>query len=124
MLYETLNQPKLLVIFLLVGFFCGIIFDLGNFVKFLFGNKKLPSFLLDFIQTSISLIIIFYVNLNYNYGQIRLFPFLVFLTTFSIERFTLAKIVAKFYLSCYNYIIKLNNKIWSKRKNDKTNKTN
>ena len=124
MLYETLHHPKLLIIFILTGLSLGLLFDIGNFIKFLFSNKKIPSIIIDFIQTSISLLYLFMVNLKYNYGSIRLFPILIFFLSFSIERLTIGKIVAKFYLSCYNLLTKFNKRLWSKIKNGKTNKTN
>ena len=123
MLYETLNQPKLLIIFIIVGFGCGLVYDIGNFIKFLFNNKKIANVILDIIETSVVLSVVFIVNLNFNYGQIRLFPILIFLIFFVIERYTIGKIIAKIYISCYNLLTKLNKKIWSKLKHDKTNKT-
>lgn len=122
MLYETLIQPRLLVIFLTLGFVFGLVFDVGNFIKFLFGNKKMSNFILDFLQTSLCLVMIFFVNLNCNFGQIRFFPVVLVLITFIIERLTLGKVVAKFYIFCYNKLNKLNNLIWRKSKNAKTNK--
>ena len=120
MLYETLNQPHILFILILAGFLSGIIFDVVNFIKFLCGNKKVVAIILDFLGTSLSLAILFFVNLNVNYGLIRLYPAIIFLLSFSIERFTLGKIVAKFYLSCYNTFIKFIDKL--KKKKNETNK--
>lgn len=121
MLYQTLQQPRLLLYFLIIGFVGGLIFDIGNFIKFLFSNKKIPCIILDFIQTSICLLLIFFFNLKLNYGIIRLFPFVCFMFSFIIERYTLGKLIAKIYLSCYNLFIKINKKIW-RNKNAKTNK--
>lgn len=122
MLYETLSHPKLAVIFLFIGFVGGLIFDVGNFIKFLSSNKKIPSIIIDFIQTSICLIILFFVNLQINFGEIRIFPFLLFLTAFYLERISVGKVIAKIYLKCYNLLTKLNFKLWSKFKNGKNNK--
>ena len=122
MLYETLSHPKLAIIFLTIGFVGGLIFDVGNFIKFLCGNKKIPSILIDFIQTLICLIIIFFTNLKVNFGEIRLFPYLLFLTSFYLERISIGKVIAKIYLKCYNLLTKLNFKLWSKLKNGKNNK--
>ena len=124
MLYETLSHPTLALIFLLVGIVGGLIFDVGNFIKFLFANKKIPAIIIDFIQTCVCLFIIFIVNVKVNYGIIRLFPYLLFLTSFFIERITIGKVIAKFYLKCYNLLTKLNSKLWSKLKNGKSNKGN
>lgn len=124
MLYETLNHPKLLLLFLLAGFIGGLIFDVANFIKFLFANKKVPKIILDFIATSLCLLLIFLVNIKYFYGIIRFFPFVCFLLAFTLERYTLGKIIALIYNACYNFLIKLNDKIWRKIKNGKTNKNN
>lgn len=122
MLYETLAHPYLLLVFLLTGFVGGLVFDIGNFIKFLFANKKLPSILIDFVQTSISLFLLFFVNLNYNYGLFRVFPIIIFLIAFAIERFTLGKIIAKFYHVCYNSFTKFLQKITKRLKRDKKHK--
>ena len=116
MLSETLNQPHLLLTFLILGLVGGVVFDIGNFIKFLFSNKKVPSVILDIIQTALCLVLIYVVNIKFNYGELRLFPFYVFLIAFLLERFTIGKIIAKIYLSCYNFFIKLVKKLWSKKK--------
>lgn len=121
MLYQTLQQPRLLLYFLILGLVGGLIFDLGNFIKFLFLNKKIPCIILDIIETLLCLFIIFYCNLKLNYGIIRLFPFICFMFSFIIERYTFGKLIAKIYLSCYNLLIKINKRIW-RNKNAKTNK--
>lgn len=124
MLYQTLQQPKLLVVFLITGFVCGSLFDVGNFIKFLCLNKKIAIIILDLIQTAIVLFIIFIVNLQFNYGEIRIFPLLIFLFAFVIEKITLSKMFVKFYKACYNRFIKLNERIRGYCRNDKTNKSN
>jgi hypothetical protein len=77
---------------------------------------------MDFLQTSVCLLVLFFINLKVNYGEIRLFPAIIFIVAFYIERITLGKIIAKFYYSCYTIIEKLNSKLRGKIKNDKTNK--
>lgn len=124
MLYETLSHPKLFIFFLFCGLLGGIVFDIINFIKFLFCNKKITNFIFDIVETLFCLLLIFYTNLKFNYGLLRLFPILIFLISFSIERYTLGKIIAKIYLSCYNKLIFINNYVRGKFKHDKTNKTN
>lgn len=116
MLNQTLNQPHLLLIFVLLGIIGGVVFDIGNFIKFLFSNKKVASAVLDVIQTAICLLLIYIVNVKFNFGEIRLFPFVCFLCSFSLERFTVGKLIAKIYLSCYNFFVKLVKKLWSRKK--------
>lgn len=121
MLNETLSQPYLFGIFILVGVVGGIVFDIANFVKFLFANKKISTVILDFFATSLCLTLIFFVNLKLNCGLLRAFPFFCFMLSFCVERFTIGKLIAKIYLSCYNFLIKLNKRIW-RRKSAKANK--
>lgn len=122
MLYETLSHAHLLVMFLLSGFCGGLIFDLGNFVKFLFANKKPACIILDSICTIFCCFLLFFVNLWQNYGILRLFPAIIFLISFTIERFTLAKVIAKIYLVCYTFFEKFTKRITKQAKHDKTNK--
>ena len=122
MLYETLSHPFLLLVFLLAGILGGLVFDIGNFVKFLFANKKVPSVIIDFIQTIICCLMLFFVNLKYNYGLFRLFPIIIFLTSFALERFTLGKIIAKFYNLCYNFFTNLFKKVAKRLNRDKKHK--
>ena len=118
MLYETLNQPFLLLSFFLLGALGGVIFDVGNFVKFLCLNKKFACIFFDIIETCCCLYLIFIFNLKLNYGVLRLFPAIIFMTSFSLERLTIGKIVAKFYICCYNLLEKL------KKRKPNTNETN
>lgn len=122
MLYETLSQPTLSIIFLFLGLVGGLIFDIGNFIKFLLANKKISSILIDFFQTLTCLSMLFLVNLKINYGEIRFFPYLLFLISFTLERITIGKLIAKIYLRCYNLLTKLKYELWSKLKNGKNNK--
>ncbi len=124
MLYETLNHPYLFIIFFVCGVLGGFVFDAGNFIKFLCGNKKIPKIVITFLETSLCLVLLFIFNLKFNYGVIRLFPYVIFFVVFCFYRFTIGKLFAKIYLSCYNYFIKAKNFIWGKFTNDKTNKTN
>ena len=120
MLYETLAQPLLFLYFLILGFAGGIIFDICNFIKFLCANKKFACVLFDLIGSSACLFLIFFFNLKLCYGVLRVFPYLIFIISFCVERFTLGKFVAKFYTSCYNYLEKLKQRIT--RHKDETNK--
>ena len=81
MLYETLIQPKLLFIFVFLGIFCGFLFDFSKIIKYFFANKKTPSKIITLLTTLFSLFLLFFHNLKFNYGSIRLFPFFVFLVS-------------------------------------------
>lgn len=111
MLYETLSQPLIAVIFAIIGFLSGFIFDIFNFIKFLCGNKKIISHILDFFMTILVFIVFYVLNLSYMYGEIRLFSVVVFLMPFLIERITLGKLLEKFYHACYNVFVKISKRI-------------
>lgn len=111
MLFETLSQPKLLLIFVLTGFLCGFIFDLFNFLKFSSKNHKILSFIFDFISSISCFVIYFLINLKYNFGQFRVYTLLIFLIGFTIHRLSIGKILAKTFLWCYNAIVKLTQKL-------------
>lgn len=106
MLFETLSQPKLLVILFLIGFLSGFVFDIINFIKFACNNNKITNIIFDFIGTLIDFAILFLTNLEINYGELRFFAISIFFIGFSLQRFTLGKILAKFFLWCYNVFIK------------------
>lgn len=102
MLFETQLHLSLLLIFLIAGLLGGVIFDIGNFIKFLFANKKIACVIIDIFETLIAGCVFLYSNINFNYGLIRAFPVIIYFLSFALERFTLGKLVAKIYLSCYN----------------------
>ena len=121
MLYETLNHPSLLLLFIGTGIAGGSVFDVGNYVKFLLSYKNISNIIIDFLETSLCLFMLFFVNLKYNYGQLRLFPLLIFLIVFSLERITIGKMLAKFYTTCYNLIRKAIKRL-HRGKNNENNK--
>lgn len=123
MLYETLNQPQLLFYYIILGFCSGLFFDAGNFIKFLCSNKKFANIIFDIISTSLVMMAFIAFNGYINYGIIRLALVLSFATSFTIERFTLGKLLAKFYTSCYNAFERIIKRI-KKTKKDETNKNN
>lgn len=121
MLYETLSQPKLLLVFIIFGFLSGFVFDISNFIKVLSKNNKIVNIILDFVSTVINLGLLFLVNLTYNYGEFRAFAIAVYEFGFTIQRFTLGKLLAKLFLWCYNAFVKGISKLKNifKRKNEK-----
>ena len=62
MLYETLNQPLICLILLLVGFLSGFIYDISNFILFLCKNNFVIKIILDFISTILCFAFIFNAN--------------------------------------------------------------
>lgn len=111
MLYETLSQPLICIIFAICGFLCGFVFDIFNFIKFLCGNKKIITHIFDFVMCMIVFLIFYFINLNIMYGEIRLFSVFIFVVPFIIQRITLGKLLEKLYYICYNAFTKLTTKV-------------
>ena len=83
-------------------------------------NNKILKHFLDFFGTIIVFLIFFICIFNFNFGELRFYEFLVFFTFFSLERFTIGKLVEKFIGLCYNNFVKLVNKINQRgKKHDK-----
>ena len=79
MLYPTLNQPIVLLALFACGIVCGLVFDVCKILTTLAGNDKFSKHFFDFLATIFSFLLLFFVNLWCNYGQFRLYVFLVFL---------------------------------------------
>ena len=120
MLGETLSQPLIFLMLILFGFSSGIIFDICNFIWKMSKNNKILKHFLDFFGAIIVFLIFFICIFNFNFGELRFYEFLVFFTFFSLERFTIGKLVEKFIELCYNGFVKLVNKINQRgKKHDK-----
>lgn len=110
MLYPTLSQPIIILLFVVIGFFSGFIFDIFSLINYFFNNNKISRQIFYFLSIFPVFIIFYYLNLSFNYGQIRFYPFLLFFSSLILERITLGNIFAKLYDKCYN----LNRKLWEK----------
>lgn len=123
MLYETLNQPIICLLLILIGFLSGFVYDISNYIVFLCKNNSVVKIIFDFLAT-ICIFSIFYVSiLNLDYGRLRLYHFLIFFIFLILERISLGKLIAKLIDICYNLLTKMFNKIgglniWQKKKTD------
>lgn len=116
MLNETLAQPLIFLMLILFGFASGIIFDISNFILKLCKNNKILKHFLDFFACIFVFGIFFLCIYTYSFGELRFYEFFLFFGFFSLERFSLGKIVEKIIEACYNAFVKLVNKINSRRK--------
>lgn len=121
-LYETLNQPHILFVIIVCGFFCGIFFDLANIISFLCNDNKITKNILLFLATTLCFFVLFFVNQKINYGQFRLYIFVFFFAFLIFERLTLGKLVAKTKMWCYNLFRKFITKVKEKWKHKKQKK--
>ncbi len=111
MLYPTQNQPLLFLVLIIVGFLCGILFDLGNLICTLAGRDKYAHHITYFLATTLTLGILFIVNLFMNYGQFRAFVIIVFVLSLILERLISKFLWTKLVQKCYS--------IFNKRKGAK-----
>ncbi len=101
MLYETQTQIGVFFLFILSGFLCGLIFDFQKIMKNKVKNKFFANFLLIFCVFSSSFIY-FFINLIFNYGELRWFSLVTFLLSFTIEKMIAENIFALTKKFCYN----------------------
>lgn len=106
MLYETLAQPMILFFVVVVGFLCGIVFDVRKFLFNLCEKNRWAGLVLDFVATIFVGAIFFLLILKINYGEIRLWQILFFVASLVLERVTIGKLVAKWLSLCYNFFSK------------------
>ena len=106
MLYETLSQPSIFLVLLLIGFVSGFIFDILRLVNYFFNQNKISEQILLFLGICALFLIFTETNLFINFGDIRFFPAFAFLVGLFLERISFGKLFAKVVHKCYNYIIK------------------
>ncbi len=123
-LFETLSQLYILLCLIVFGFISGFVFDVFNTITFLCNNNKVTKNILQCIATILCFFILFLVNLKTNYGQFRLYIFLVYFLFIFVERITIGKVIAKTNIWCYNTFKKFINIITKGKKWKKKTKEN
>ena len=111
MLYPTLNQPLVIVVLIVTGFFSGIILDACRLLSSLNRSQKLSRHFFDFIAVLFSFFLLEMANLKVNYGQFRLYVFAVFLCGLALERILSKFLWTKLISKCYTRIEKLKGNI-------------
>lgn len=101
LLYPTLNQPLVLLAIFIGGLIAGFGFDVFRLLTLLSGGDKLSRHFFDFLATIFAFFLLFYINLNLNYGQFRIYVPVVFLISFALQRlfarFLWTKLLSKWY---------------------------
>ena len=105
MLYPTLNQPLIVLAIFATGLFCGILFDSARILTVLSGGDKFSAHLFDFLASIASFCILFYTNLQINYGEFRLYILGVFAISLVLERFLSKKLWTKLLSKWYSSIV-------------------
>ncbi len=97
MLYPTLNQPLMLLVIFSAGIICGVLFDVLN----IFSKYKILKHIADFFGTILSFLLLFAINLKFNYGQFRIYIIAVFALSFAIEKIISYFLWTKLIKKCY-----------------------
>ena len=105
MLYPTMNQPFVAFILIIFGAFSAVIIELLSILSFLSGRDNFTKNLFDFFKSIIFFVILFFVNLIYNFGQFRIYVFFVYLSSFILFQFLLKLLWTKCIKKCYNNFI-------------------
>lgn len=84
MLFETLTQPKISLVFLLVGLLFYLIFLGFNIINKLLKNNIISNFILDITFFVIITLIFYFILLKLNYGEFRFYILFVTLIGFFI----------------------------------------
>lgn len=124
MLYEVTAQPTVFLWMMLTGFACGFLFDLKNILLFFAKRKVILSHFLMFFAIFLTFFAFFYVNLQKNYGEFRLFAVLAFLLSIAIQRFFAVNFLAKPLAKCYHIIKgKIDDKLAKRKQKEKREET-
>ena len=118
MLYPTLSQPLVFLVVLCAGIVGGLIFDIFRLLAFLSGNDKYSKTFFDFFATILSVFLCFYINLQINYGQFRIFVVLTFVFGILAEQLLSKILFTKYKKKWYN---KLKERKNARRKKEKDN---
>lgn len=86
MLYPTLNQPLVLFVIFLAGFASGFLFDFSNLIKKSLKDLKAIGIFFDFIACILSFAILFFTNLQINFGQFRIYIVIIFVLACLLQR--------------------------------------
>ena len=94
MLFQTLLQGKLFLIFLFFGIVIGVFYECCYLIQNVFKNRVIDFFLDLFYGIVIGVLFIFITNL-FNYGEFRFYLLLAYILGFIIMRKTVGYLVRK-----------------------------
>lgn len=84
-------MPEVLFAFLILGFFCGALYDVCRLLRLIF-SSKIAVFVIDFIYFIIISFAFFIFLLGYNNGQVRAYYFTLALISWLVYIFTLFRL--------------------------------
>ena len=102
MLFESLGQFYVALIFLWIGFSTAIIDEIPRLINGAFKSKILTP-IFDILRVLFAGFIFFIMAKLFLFGEFRVYSLLMFGLGFLIERKYLCKLVAKLFTHLYNY---------------------
>jgi len=104
MLFETVGQFWVALLFLWCGFFLGLIDQTVKAMQFRI-NRPVFVPVFDILRALMFGASFFLCSQFALFGQIRMYAFLIFIAGFLIERKILCNLVAKLFIILYNYSV-------------------
>ena len=102
MLFESLLQGKIFLVFLYFGILCGMIFSAKKLIDNCFRRSKFVVVLTDILFMIFSSMVFVLAKIKFCYGEFRLFELLAFCIGIFLEQISLDNLVEKFLKVCYN----------------------
>lgn len=117
MLYSTLIQPSTFFKLSVFGFLAGFGFAVFNFLIKKIAKFRFLNYFSHFFAYLFAFLCFFFSNLNFNFGEYRLFSFVAFFVSFFISNFFASKILGDFVFRWYNKTkVKIDEKVGSTKK--------
>ena len=120
MIGAELFQLENFLAVLACGFLSGFLFDFANLVCFLCQKNYYVRGAMFFVATAMCCVVLFFLTLSLNYGQMRLYLCAAMALGVGGQRFLLAKPIEKTFQSCYNVFARFEQ--WINKKSKKTKK--
>ena len=118
MLFETLSQPKICFVFILLGIIYALIYSVCKFICVINKNNYFVQLIIDIIFFIFISISFYYCMLTFNYGESRLYLYISSLFGFVLFEITISNTLAKFIEFCYHKL-----KISTKKENNEKSKS-
>ncbi|MBE7073507.1 MAG: hypothetical protein E7379_00170 [Clostridiales bacterium] len=116
LLYQSQNQPLIIVMISLAGVVSGFLFDFARILTLFFGKGKIAKHFFDFCATAVSVLVLFLTNLHFNYGRFRLYVLLIFIICFALQRFFISFLWTKLLKKWYSNIMQRRNESGKRKK--------
>lgn len=109
-LYQTFH-PIVFLFSLLWGMFIYIAYDVFRFIRCLFRYNKKVVFITDILFMTLFAVAAFMFALAYNFGQLRIYMMVGFLTSFFVLRLTVGRLSIVIFSKLYSIFCAISRKI-------------